>query len=94
MKKNSIHKLSQRESTYWSPHLLYFTFSEYMVGPRSLISKSFNVQKYVMPDLKALMCIKLRKENLEFGNFLKMYCALLKIGVFNKIQVRLDPLCS
>ena len=37
-----------------------------------------------MPDLKALMCIKLREENQEFGSFMKMYCALLKIGAFDE----------
>ena len=37
-----------------------------------------------MPDLKALMCVKLREKNQECGNFLKMCCALLKIGVFDE----------
>ena len=58
-----------------------------MVGPRPLISKPFKVQKYVMPDLKALMYVKLREENQECGNFMKMYCALLKIGAFVEYQV-------
>ena len=55
-----------------------------MVGPRSLAAKPFKVQKCAMPDLKALMYVKLREENQECGNFLKMVCALLKIGVFDE----------
>ena len=52
-----------------------------MVGPRSLAAKPFKVQKCAMADLKALMYVKLREENQECGNFLKMVCALLEIGV-------------
>ena len=43
-----------------------------MVGPRSLAAKPFKVQKCAMADLKALMYVKLREENQECGNFLKM----------------------
>ena len=58
-----IDRINHRESTYWSPHLVFSTFSKYMVGPRSLACKPLKVQKSVMPDLKALMCVKLREEN-------------------------------
>ena len=58
-----------RESTYWSPHLVYSTFSKYMVGPRSLVLKSLKVQKHVVPDLKALMCVKLREKNKKYVAF-------------------------
>ena len=75
---------SHRESTYWSPHLVYFTFSKYMVGPRSLAWKPLKVKKCVMPDLKVLMCVKLREEDQEWDNFLKMCCVLLKNGVFDE----------
>ena len=77
-------KITHRESTFSSPHLVYFTFSKYMVGPRFLALKPLKVQKSVMPDLKALICVKLRDKNLECGIFLKMCCALLKIGVFDE----------
>ena len=37
-----------------------------------------------MPDLKALMYVKLRGENQECDNFLKMCYAFLKIGIFDE----------
>ena len=40
-----------------------------------------------MPDLKLLMYVKLREENQECGNILKICCALLKIGVFDENYV-------
>ena len=55
-----------------------------MVGPRSLAWKPFKVKKCPMPDLKALICVKLRETNKECGNFLKICCALLKNGVFDE----------
>ena len=58
-----------------------------MVGPRSLTSKPFKIQKCVMPDLKDLMNVKLWEENQECDNFLKMCCALLEIGVFDENHV-------
>ena len=53
-----------------------------MVGPRSIAWKPVKVKKCVMTDLKALMHVKLREKNQDCGSFLKMCCALLKIGVF------------
>ena len=55
--------IRHRESTYWSPHLISFTFSKYMVGPRSLAWRPFKVKECVMPGLKALICVKLREKN-------------------------------
>ena len=55
-----------------------------MVGPRSLALKPLKVQKCVTPDLKALMCVRLREKNQECGNFLRLCCVLLKIGVFDE----------
>ena len=52
-----------RESTYWSPHLVYFTFSKYMVGPRSLAYKPLKVKECIMPNLKALIYAKLKEKN-------------------------------
>ena len=79
--------LIHRETTYWSPHLVYSTFSKYMVGPRSLLLKPHKVWKYNVPDLKALMCVKLREKNQECSSFLNMCCNLLKNGVFDENQV-------
>ena len=83
-KSEYLCKSNHRESTYWSPHLVYSTFSKYMVGPRSLAWRPFKVKECVMPGLKALICVKLREKNQECGNFLKMCCALLKNGVFDE----------
>ena len=55
-----------------------------MVGPRSLAWKPLKVKECAMPDLKALICVKLREKNQNCGNFLKMCCALLKNGVFDE----------
>ena len=49
--------LIHRKSTYWSPHLIYFTFSKHMVEPRSPALKPLEVKRCVMPNLKALMCV-------------------------------------
>ena len=62
-----------------------------MVGPRSLACKPLKVQKSVMPDLKALMCVKLREKNQECSSFLNMCCNLLKNGVFDENQVTTCP---
>ena len=53
-------------------------------GWAQVSSQEAPVEECVMPDLKALICVKLRETNKECGNFLKMCCALLKNGVFDE----------
>ena len=47
-----------------------------MVGPRVLARKPYKAKKCVMPDLKALTCVKLREKNQECGIFLNVLCPL------------------